>query len=296
MQSSYGCKRIRPVTVDGATLYISRSGRNVRQFMYNFNEDAFNSINLTLLTDHLITDIKAMDVQRSTIESISDYVYIIDANGTCIVLNSMRNEEILGWTHWTTQGEFIDVAVVGDKTYFLVKRGTNYMIEELSNSHFLDASTIATGTNITEVSTLPSLSTYEHRVVADGSVQRNKMPNGSNKIVLDRVAQKAEVGLGYNIEITTMPINFQSNEGMVVNHQKRVLETILRVYNTIGATVQGELTRGRKFPVKLNSMIDEYTGEMRVTHLGFSRLNSVTVTQEDPLPFHLLQIESITEA
>lgn len=298
MQTNYGCKRIRPVSIDGATLYISRSGRSVRQFLYNFQEDAFVSVNSLLMSEHLVTDIKTMDVQRGTLDNISDFVYIIDANGSCLVLNTMRSEDILGWTHWTTQGTFIDCAVVGDMVYFLILRDGTYYIEQLNPNTYTDHNTTKTGVAFTTVATNEEtpVKNMVHKVVLDGAVQLDKTPDAGGVITLDRPANYAEVGLGYNVTITTMPINFQDREGMTVNNKKRVLKTKLRVYNTRGAFIQGELLQDRRFPIVLNQSPDPYTGVLEISHLGFSRINSVTVFQSDPLPFHLLQIESETEA
>lgn len=298
MQTNYGAKRIRPVSVDGATLYISRSGRAVRQFIYNFQEDAFVSVNSLLMAEHLVTNIRTMDVQRGTLDNISDFVYIIDDNGNCLVLNTMRSEDILGWTHWTTQGTFVDCAVVGDQVYFLVKRQNTYYIEKLNPSAYTDHSTIKTGTNFTTVETNEEapIKNMVHRVVTDGAVQNDATPNASGVITLTRPAQYAEVGLGYTVTITTMPINFNDNIGAMVNEKKRVLKTRLRVYNTKGAFIQGSLLQDRQFPVVFNSTPDPYTGVLEISHLGFSRINSVSVTQTDPLPLHILQVDSECEA
>ena len=135
MQTNYGAKRIRPVSVDGSTLYVSRNGRALRQFIYDFNEDAFVSVNALLMSEHLATGIKTVDAQKGTLDNISDFVYIVDASGDCLVLNTMRSEGILGWTHWKTQGLFKDCAVVGDDVYFLITRDNTYYIEKLTQLH-----------------------------------------------------------------------------------------------------------------------------------------------------------------
>jgi hypothetical protein len=298
MQTNYGSKRIRPISVDGATLYVSRNGRGLRQFIYNFNEDAFVSVNTLLLADHLVTNIKTVDKQTGTSENISDFVYVVDDNGTCLVLNTMRNENILGWTKWTTDGLFKDCCVVGSNVYFLVTREGTYYIEKLTEGTYTDHNTTKIGTNFTTIATNEEspMKLKSHKVVCDGAIQNDKTPDSSGVITLDRPANYAEVGLGYNVTVTTMPINFNTNEGMCVNARKRVLKTVLRVYNTRGAIVQGELLQDRKFPIVFNQNPDPYSGILEISHLGYYRVNNVEVVQTDPLPFHLLQIESETES
>ena len=299
MQTAYGSVRIRPVMIDGSTLFISRNRKSLRQFIYNFTEDAYVSINVLLMSEHLASNgIKTIDVQRATLDNISDLVYVIDNSGVCLVLNVMRTEDILGWTKWTTDGQFIDVAVVGDSAYFLVKRGDNYYIEILTSGTYTDHNTTGTGTNITGIDTNEEgyTLTRPHKVVLDDAVQADITPDAGGVITFARSCSKFEVGLGYSVNIETMPITFNGPDGQQINSRKRVLKTTLRIYNTRGAYVQGKLLRDRKFPIVLNQTEDPYTGALLITHLGYNRINTVTVTQDDPLPFHLLQIESETEA
>lgn len=297
MQTSYGSKRIRPINIDGATMYVSRSGKSIRQFLYSFQEDAYLSVNALLMAEHLATGIKTMDAQRGTLDNVSDFVYVIDDSGKCLVLNTMRSEDILGWTKWTTQGSFKDCAVVGDEAYFLVLRDGDYYIEKLTPDTYTDHNTTKSGTAFTTVATSEtgSVLAMAHKVVTDGAVQNDATPDGSGVIALPRAAYYAEVGLGYTVTITTMPISFQDRDGMTVNSKKRVLKTKLRVYNTRGAFIQGALLQDRRFPIILNQNPDPYTGVLEISHLGFSRINSVEVTQSDPLPLHILQVESECE-
>ena len=297
-QTNYGSKRIRPITIDGATIFVGRNGKSIRQFLYNYNEDAYASVNMLLLAEHLATDIITMDAQRGTLDNISDFVYLIDASGKCLVLNTMRSENILGWTQWDTQGLFKDVAVVGDVVYFLVLRDGSYYIEQLDPNTYTDHCTTKSGTAFTTVETteVGSVLTKEHRVVCDGSVQQNKTPNGSGVITLDRPCNYAEVGLNYDLEVISMPINFRQNDGYTSNSRQRVLRTAIRVYNTKGAFVQDQRLKDKKFPIVFNQQDDPYTGVLETRHLGYEKVFYVSVSQQDPLPFHILQLESECEA
>jgi len=51
-QTGYGSKRIRPILIDGATLFVDSSERTIRQYLFDFNEDNYVSLNLTLLSSH----------------------------------------------------------------------------------------------------------------------------------------------------------------------------------------------------------------------------------------------------
>ena len=145
-QTGYGSKRLRPIFIDGATLYVDSLERTIRQFIYNYNEDAYTSANITLLASHLMTEIVSMSSIKGTTLDVSDYVYVVNGDGTIAVLNTLRSEGLLGWTHWDTQGSFKDVVVIGKEVYFLVERENNYFIEKLDEDTYTDHSVLITGT------------------------------------------------------------------------------------------------------------------------------------------------------
>jgi len=144
-QTGYGSKRLRPINIDGATLFVDSSKRTIRQFLYDFNEGAYVSLNLTLLSSHLLTDIRSMAAIKGTSIDVGDYVYAINEDGSCAVLNTMRNENIQGWTHWVTDGRFLDVVVLFKDVYFLVEREGSVFLEKLTEDTYTDHNVIAFG-------------------------------------------------------------------------------------------------------------------------------------------------------
>ena len=82
-QTGYGSSLIRPILIDGSTLFIDSSRRTVRQFLYDFNESGWISINASLLSSHLITEAKSMSAIKGTRLDTGDYVYIVNVDGNC---------------------------------------------------------------------------------------------------------------------------------------------------------------------------------------------------------------------
>ena len=66
-----------------------------------------------------------MDVSKGTANDDANYVYFVNGDGTAAVFNSLRAQEVSGWTKWTTAGDIESVAVVVDDVYFVVKRTIN---------------------------------------------------------------------------------------------------------------------------------------------------------------------------
>ena len=75
-------KKEKPISVDGATLFVDSSGRTLRQFMWSFNEDSYISLNATLISSHIVQDIRSMATIRGTSTDISDFVYVVNGDGT----------------------------------------------------------------------------------------------------------------------------------------------------------------------------------------------------------------------
>ena len=78
-------------SVDGATLFLDRNGNTLREFLYNFNEDSYNSNDLSVLASHLInapTDIAMLS--GSTSED-ANWLFIANADGSMVVLNTLRS-------------------------------------------------------------------------------------------------------------------------------------------------------------------------------------------------------------
>lgn len=334
-QTSYGAKKEKPISVDGATLFVDSSGRTLREFMWSFNEDSYISLNSTLISSHIVTDIRSIATIRGTATDISDFVYLVNTDGTVAVMNSMRHEDIKGWTHWTTQGTFEDVAVVGKETYFLVKRQSQVFIERIAEGTFTDHNVIVEGTrpdtdniifgsdnivfgsdNITYTNTalgtpVASITTdYKDvlvnsslvfKVIADGSILDDAtfVIDGTdlNHVDISRDAYGIEVGLNYDVEVKTLPLNVNTQEeGQLVNLRKRVNRVILNLYESLGVYVAQNYISDRQFTIVLDDAPTPFTGVHEIYLFGYTdRLVEVSITQQQPLPFVLLSIDSEIE-
>lgn len=319
-QTGYGSKGLRPIFIDGATLFVDSSGRTIREFVYSFDEDGYVSNSITLLASHLLTDVQAISSIKGTSIDISDYVYVVNTDGSLAVMNTLRNEGILGWTHWTTDGEFLDVTVVDKSVYFLVKREGAYFIELLNEDSYTDHNVIipgtapetfnviygednivdngdnivytdiSTGVPITEIDTNfdPVFDNTYFKVVADFSVQDDAKPEvtspGVNKFTITRDAYHLEVGLGYNTKITTLPINTNLANGATLHRRKRVVKTEINIYESLGIYARDIYSSDRKFTVALDQAPAPITGFKELYLLGYSRITQIEITQEQPLP------------
>lgn len=319
-QTNYGSKRIRPISIDGATLFIDSSGRTIRQFIFDFNEDAYVSNNITLLASHLMTDIIDIGAIKGTSLDVSDYVYIVNTDGTVAVMNTLRSEGVLGWTHWTTAGTFVNVCVVDKAVYFLVLRENNYFIEVLEEDTYTDHNVIIKGTKPTTYNVAYSINNVVYglnnvvytdfstgvaatqidtdfdaifdntyfKVIADFSMQDDAMPTvvspGVNYFTTVRDAYRIEVGLDFATKVVTLPLNAALKTGPTLHKRKRVVKVDINVEQSLGVFANNIYASDRQFTVVLDEAPTPFTGFKEMYLLGYGRIVQIEISQKNPLP------------
>jgi hypothetical protein len=206
----------------------------------------------------------------------------------------MRNENIAGWTKWTTNGLFKRVTVTSDQVTFIVERdGTEYL-EYLDSSMLLDHAFATTSSDRVEVDLL--LFNNEIRVVADGITQTAIAAiedTGKYYGVADRDADVIYAGMNYDVIIKTLPVSASTkDEGNIVNIPRRITKAIVNLYQSRGVYVNGILVTTRKFGENnLDVALTPITGIESVFLLGYNTKAQVEITQTNPEPMTLLALD-----
>jgi hypothetical protein len=300
-QTRYGSSSIRPVMIDGATLYLDRTGKAVREFVYTYSEDAYTSSSTSILASHLLNTPLDMDVSRGTSKDSANYIYIVNLDGTVAVYNTLRGHEVSGWTQWVTDGVVESVAVVVDEVYFAVKRTINgstvYYLEATDPDRYTDSCKLVTNSPASAtVSGLAHLNGEVCRVKADGSVMSNATV-ASGSITLTRTASSIEVGLDYEVKVKTMPLNIDFQNGPILTRKKRIIRVIVNLYQSLGIYVDGTLLPDRTLGENvLDTTPTPYTGLKEVFMLGWTDLAQIEITQVDPVPMLLIGLSLEVEA
>jgi len=324
-QTGYGSKKIRPILIDGATLFVDSSGRTIRQFVYDFNEDSYVSHNASLLSSHLITLAVSMSAIKGTQHNVGDYVYVINEDGTVAVLSTMRHEEIAGWTPWETDGDFKDVCVVDKETYFIVQREGTFFIERLAENTYTDHNVTIDGvepdtfdvvhtgsdvvhsgddviyTQVSSGSLVYEITTdYDNallnkyfKVIADYSIMAEAKPTGTagdNTFAVARGAYRLEVGLNFTTSVITLPLSTETKSGNTLHRRKRVIKVDVNVLDSLGVYANDNQIPDRVFPIVLDEAPTPYTGFKEMYLLGYDRLVEIEISQTQPLPFTLRAI------
>lgn len=290
---SYAPCSIYPQQIDGATVFVSQSGHQLREFLYTDTEQAYQSKDLTLMSGDIVNCPVDNDFSRD--ECV---LYIVLADGTVSCLTTYRTEEVTAWSRLKTAGSFQSVAVIGNEIYFCVKRGEAYFIEKMSNGFYADCAVrLSSETPKKEWSGLDNLEGYEVSVLADGfSVGKYTVFNG--RITLLEEASELEVGLPYEHVIEPLPyvadaVRPYSPQALrVISGLFRILDTRCFCIDMGGGYLQVPLKRLFKDKI-LDAPPSAYSGDVKLRALGWIREMDAplwSVKSDEPLAFTLLSV------
>lgn len=285
---------IKPVGAESGTLFIQRSGKSLREFLFSDVELSYISNNISLLSSHLLVTPSDMALRKATSTDDGDLLLIVNSyDGSLATYSILKGQNVIAPSLCTTNGSFINVAVDVDVIYFVVKRtvnsATKYYIECFNDDYTTDAAVQYTSTagnlpGSTSVSGLGHLEGKTVKIAADDAMQTDKTVS-SGAITTDSTASIfMEIGLDYTPIIKTMPVELKLPSGNVVAQKKRIVETTAQLYLSQNMTINGS-----DMPFTAATF---FTGKRRrKPMLGFDRMGQITVSQSAPLFFTLLGLE-----
>jgi hypothetical protein len=284
-QTNFGSKKSRPVTIDGATLFIQRTGKAIRNFTFLNDAKAYVSDSVSVLASHLISDPVEIAVSRGTSSVDANYAYIVNTDGSMAVYNSLVTEDVRGFTQWVTDGDIVSAAVVDDVLYTYVLRDSVYMLEREDVTLTTDSSASATSTDT--LTGLTHLNGKTIGVVADGAYKGEFVVSGG-QITIDRTATLITGGLDYTPIIETMPLNTALQNGPNAAQPKRIVRAALEIFESNSVLVNGERIANKTMGVNVFDPPSPITG-LKETYLqGWDIEATLTVTQDEPMPMTIL--------
>ena len=305
-QTSHGANRVEVQDVDGSTLFIDRHGKSLLGFVYSFNEDAYVTDDRSVLASHLINQPVDMALLAGTASDDANWLFIVNSDGNATILNTLRSQDINGYTQWKTDGDIKSVCVVDDELYISVERTINLVtrlyIERWDFDYMLDCSVKNTRTG-SDVTGLEHLNGEEVSVLVDTeNYVLDRRTVSSNKIVLDSNEEYSgdyEVGILFAPTIKPMPLNTNLGSGANQMRLKKIVRMNLRVYESSGITIDGVAVPIRAFgeagatsplspePITPTSGIIEDVYDIN----GWGREVVPTISTPDPTPMHIQMIE-----
>ena len=319
-QTQHGSFSLEAQAVDGTTLFVDKNGNTLRQFVFNFSEDSYTSNDLSVLSSQLVNNPKDMAILKGNTTEDSNWLFIVNQDGTASVLNTMRNQDINGFTRWTPAvGNGLQSCCTVDNQLYVTNSrifgsSAKYFLERWSFDHLLDGSikTTVTATGSDVVVTVGShLTGYTVGVLADGDVLANRACTGETGVITITAAElsgftsrQLEVGLNFNVKVKTMPLNTNpgTRGGQNIMKRKKITNINLRVLNSAGIYIDGNAVPIRQFgdaqDTPLNTPFVPRTGIIEDENGGNGWSTEVVpeITVPDGTPFHLQAIQYEVES
>ena len=290
-QTSYGTKKVRPLTVDGLTLFVQRTGKSLRNFFFVDEAKSYNSSSVSVLASHLINNPIEMAVSRGTSEVDANYVYIVNDDGSMAVYNTLASEDVQGFTEWVTNGEVISATVVDDLLYMYVKRTIGgvdtYFLERENTLITTDSSISATSTDT--ITGLTHLEGETIDVVADNAYMGEFVVSGG-QVTINRQAESLFGGLNFTPILQTMPLNTPLQNGPNAALPKRIVRAGVELFESNGVLVNGQRIADKTMGVDVFESPEPKTGLERIFLQGWSVEAALTITQDEPMPMQILAV------
>mgnify|MGYP003669552574 CR=1 FL=1 len=276
-QTQHGAADLEAQSVDGATLFVDQNGRTLRQYLFNFNEDAYTSNDISVLSSQLIDNPQDISILSGTTSEDANWVFIINQDGTGAVLNTVRSQDINGFTKWINGDTGIS-----DK----LKLASN--VVNLGTDHL----------NNKVVSVLANGNTLPKRQV--------DLNNGTITLTNEELSGGAldlEVGYNFVPKIVPMPLNTSSQaSSQNAMREKKITRMNIRVYESANVYIDGNPVPVRAFGESANSPVgtpfDIKTGIIQDNNGGNGWGVDVVpvITVPDAAPFHIQAIEYEVES
>lgn len=304
LQSAFGSNNVRPVNIDASVFFVQRAGKQIKAVANSgyYGTDAEWST-VSEISKHLLDSaVKSMAYQHEP----NSILWIVRGDGDIAQLTYKAEQEIAGWGHIKTEGEYLSVCCIPeggqDTVYTAVKRNING--NEIVYIEIFDAA-LNVDCGITGISESGGeiwegfnyLEGMEVDIVADGAVMKKQtVKNG--KLIIDRPVHKIEVGLHYDTEIEPLFQDVQTATGSLVGSRVTLSEVTFSFHDTKGAEVElygrnsEQIVTSRKFG---RNLLDKPAPFVEPT-VKISSLNwdvndlNMKIKQTQPLPFHLMAV------
>lgn len=254
LESEYGSLNPTiPFKFGVATIFLQRGGNKIREMVYQFQYDSFNSKDISIISEHILrtrSGTRSMECQQDPVS----VVWVVCNNGDLVSVTYDRDQDIVAFTNHTLAGGGVveSIAVVPNTTrddvYVSVKRTINSATvryvelltplfdkdtgDTLSTMNFLDCHLTYSGVPATSITGLAHLQAQSVYAVADGVVVGPFTVSGGG-ITLATAASVVKVGLKYTSTLGTLSFEGGSPLGTSQGKRKTIKELSVRVKDSL---------------------------------------------------------------
>lgn len=310
--TSYGSLPVQARTIADALVFIQRSGRKVREFAWSFERDGYNSVDLSMLAEHVGDSVfLQMAIQRNP----DPIIWVVTTAGELLALTYERSQKVAAWSRHTTDGFFESVAAIpgsgeDDQIWVAVQRTVNG-----TTSRFIERITpdvvrmLKSGTNTTLVysdcsktsvssgsglvSGLGHLEAKSVSLLVDGKVHAPVTVSGGTVQLAASAAnynKTVVAGLPYDSILEPTYLETMDPNSVTLAGKKRLHRAVLEFWKSGAVNVSTDAGVTFK-PITFAAGVTLMTGPHEM-YLDGSSARQVTAIfkQSDPLPFNLMGV------
>jgi hypothetical protein len=309
-QGYSGASNVQPALTSSSILYIQAQGSRVREMAYNWQSNAYTSIDISIMAPHLFNGYTVRDLAyvRSPIPTL----WAVRSDGTLLGMTYVPEQQVYGWhQHTTPGGVFESVAVVSegneDVLYVLVRRtvdgrdvryiermGTRVFVNQ-EDAFYVDSGLTYDGAPTTTLTGLWHLEGETVQVLLDGAVHPDRTVTAGS-ITLEEEGSVVHVGLGYVSDLETLPLAFEGAPAMGQYMRKNVNGVAIRYTNSNLLKAGPTYARLTDYPER--DVSDPYgsppalrTGEARMSlPAEWNSDARVCIRQDKPVPLTVLSL------
>jgi len=320
-EGTRGSAEHKPIRIDNVVIFIQRQQRKLREFTYAFEQDSYQSPDLTILSPQVakggLTEVAFQQEPNATIWGVK-------ADGQLVGLTYLRDQQVVAWHRHKIGGVFSStawgivesIAVVPgsgkDELWMIVKRTINevtrryvellestFDTEESStktNAFFVDSGLTYGGSATGTVSGLDHLEGASVQILGDGNVYANQTVSAGGISGLSPTIEAAQIGLGSTALIKTLRPEAGADDGAAQGKSKRVFNLVVRFMQTLGAKVSSngvdyDTVQFRSGSDPMDSSPPLFSGDKEIKFRGgWSKEGQLYIKQDQPLPIHITAI------
>ncbi len=321
LQSDAGTSSVLPITINQAVIYPQRRGDpdnaslKVREFFYQFNQDAFTSVDLTIFSEHIFGEgLVRLAYQREP-ESL---LWGLRTDGTLACCTYEREQEVVPWHRHEIAGtDAVAKALAvkpgdeGDEVWLQVNRtidgGTVAYVEVMSqrfrenetakeDCQNVDCSLVYSGSALDQITGFWHLRGETVDVLVNGYVDQ-KTITSTGKLNFDTGtdATKASVGYAYETVLHLQEFEGGAEAGTAQSRKKRISRIFLKLLDSLGGTVGTDTSDQQEIKYRVESDPMDASPPLRTEYVdvpignsGWGRDKSVMIRHSDPLPFFVV--------
>lgn len=303
--NSETCNHTQGIMIGNRLIYAGRSGRRLREMIFNFSEDSYGSTDLNYLSYH-ITDSGLSEFAWQ--QDPYKILWITRHDGVLLGITYDPKEEVAGWHRHITDGLFKSIAVshTTEETqlWTVVERTVNgetvQYIEMMDGSYcedscYSDSYILYSGVE-TQTLSAEHLVNKEVTCNLDGATHPLVTVDVDGDVALNVGTECASVGLPFTTTVKTLPLDImQAPLVTVLSEPQGWRDVVLRLIDSQTPYVNGE-----KYPVRTpEDLMGEapplISGLVWTDSLGWGYDGTITIEASDPLPLRVSAIMGVLE-